>query len=150
MDLAFDQSGNSKKYKVLVADDDEFMHAIIKVSLRKTNYLLAFVKNGAEALEIIQTHPPDIVIADGLMPVLSGFELIEDLKSRAETVNIPVILLTPLNEPAGWMVEGNARADLCLPKPFKVGSILGCLKKAEEIIEGHRSMRRDARLFDPA
>jgi CheY-like chemotaxis protein len=131
--------GTQREYKILVADDDEFVHALIKVSLRRTTYKLAFVKDGADALELIRTHPPDIVIADGLMPVLSGFELIEDLKSRAETASIPVILLTALDAVGGRAAESaGAKADLRLAKPFKAGTILNCLKRAESLIESNR------------
>jgi CheY-like chemotaxis protein len=140
---------NEKPYKILVADDDEFVHALIKVSLRNTKYRLAFVTNGLQALELIKNHPPDIVIADGMMPELSGFELVEDLKRCSETAAIPVILLTGVDEPRGWAAAAaRARADLELAKPFRVGTILNCLKKAERLLEGHRAAKSEARRVD--
>ncbi|HEU4390792.1 MAG TPA: response regulator [Blastocatellia bacterium] len=141
---------SEKPYKILVADDDEFVHALIKVSLMNTKYRLAFVKTGMQALELIQTHPPDIVIADGMMPELNGFELVEDLKRWPQTSGIPVILLTGVDEPRAWAAgAARARADLELPKPFKIGTILSCLKKAERLVENHRTSKNGFRRFDP-
>src|SRR5262245_29267912 len=151
MSLVVSGKVEERSYKVLVADDDEFVHALIKVSLRNTNYRLAFVKSGVEALDMIKAHPPDIVIADGMMPELSGFELVEDMKRCSQTAAIPVILLTALDEPRGLAAAAaGLRADLQLAKPFRVGTILNCLKKAERLVEAHRAARTDARRANPA
>ena len=140
---------SEKPYKILVADDDEFVHALVKVSLRNTKYRLAFVKTGIQALELIKSHPPDIVIADGMMPELSGFELVEDLKRCSQTSTIPIILLTGVDEPRAWAAAAaRARADLELAKPFRVGTILSCLKKAERLVESHREARNGSRRID--
>ena len=135
-----------RPYRVLVADDDEFMHAIIRVCLRKTSYLLSFTNNGAEALRIIESDPPDILIADGLMPVVSGFELIEEIKSRTQTASIPVILLTPIDHIETPAMDAAEKADIRLTKPFKVGSILESLKMAEELVE--RTRQQQVRVRD--
>lgn len=143
MQTAADHNSYQRPYRILIADDDDFMHSIIKISLRKTNYLLAFAKDGAEALRMIRKDPPDIVIADALMPVRSGFELIEDLKADPQTCEIPVILLTALEASNIRFADCEFKAELCLAKPFKVDSILDCIKQAEQIVESRKATKAE-------
>lgn len=121
-------------YRVLVADDDDFIHALLKISLRKTDYVVNFVKNGLEAIENIQTVRPDILITDGMMPVVTGFELIITLRSRADTAAMPIILLTGSSDLQSGRTSATAAADVVLSKPFKLGTMIASLKQAEELI----------------
>ena len=77
-----------------------------------------------EPLRMIYSFAPDIVITDAMMPGLSGFDLIREVKSKPETARIPVILLTSLEAPNGGVMDASGKADISLSKPFTSADIL--------------------------
>src|SRR5262249_32277518 len=89
------------KIKVLLVDDDEFIHQMVALFIGETRYSLISVRNVKAAMAAIHSKVPDIVITDAMMPGESGFSLIQKLKSDARTASIPIILWTILEDPTG-------------------------------------------------
>ena len=103
--------------RILLADDNADMRAYVHRLLGR-NYQVQSVANGAEALAAILHDPPDLVLADVMMPKLDGFELIRELRAQESVRTIPVILLSArAGEDA--RIEGlKCGADDYLVKPF--------------------------------
>lgn len=82
---------------ILIIEDNE--SAIIQVQkvLEKEGFIVSQASNGKEALEIVKTTIPDGIILDLMMPEMDGFEVLEKIRSAAETRNIPVLILTAKN-----------------------------------------------------
>ena len=91
-DLGFVQPGASTT--VLVVDDDPRAVEIISAYLENANYTVLRAYSGEEGLQVAQSQQPELIILDLLMPGVSGFEVVEALKSSAKTAQIPVIVLT--------------------------------------------------------
>jgi CheY-like chemotaxis protein len=83
---------------------------------------------------MIYSFAPDIVITDAMMPGLSGFDLIREVKSRPETARIPVILLTSLEAPNGGVMDASGKADISLSKPFTSADILTAVQRAQGML----------------
>ena len=83
---------NSKR--VLVAEDDRFLRRACEMSLRQLGYTVLLAKDGEEALALINTDRPDLILLDLLMPKVNGLEVLRALKSRDDTRSIPVVILT--------------------------------------------------------
>ena len=83
--------------KVLVVDDEVHIVHVVAIKLRNNGYEPIIAGNGEEAYELACREKPDIIIADYMMPVMSGLELIEKLRANDQTKNIPFILLTARN-----------------------------------------------------
>src|ERR1051325_3740654 len=94
-----------KCWRILLVDDEEINHEILELSLGQTDFLLASASNVAEALKIVETEPPDILITDAMMPGESGFSLIEKIRSRPQTARMPIILWTILEQPDGSVMD---------------------------------------------
>jgi CheY-like chemotaxis protein len=132
----------AKKWCVLLVDDEEFNHEILDLSLNKAVFSLIGAKNVTEALRILDTTDPDIVITDAMMPGESGFSLIEKLRANPKTKDIPVILWTILENPDGTVMDSSKRADFSVSKPFYHSEILDVLDKATELAKERAAKAR--------
>jgi CheY-like chemotaxis protein len=120
--------------KLLVADDSPAVRKVISLTFEDEGVEVVSASNGAEALRILQTGPPpDVLLADVMMPGPDGYELCARVRSDPRLRHVPVVLLVGKFEPFN---EGEARrvgADTVLTKPFqsirdlvsKVGSLIG-------------------------
>ena len=92
---------NQEKEKtplVLVVDDDEPSLELLQAYLEDVNCKTILAQDGLEALEIISKKTPDLVLLDVMMPKMSGFEVCKRIKNNPKTSDIPVIMVTALNE----------------------------------------------------
>lgn len=121
--------------KVLLVDDDEGVHEIMRLFLGKTEFSLTSATNAPDAMKMITNDPPDILITDAMMPGESGFSLIAKVKASACTATIPVILWTILETPNGSVLDASGQADILMNKPFYHCDILGSLEKAKRMIQ---------------
>ena len=121
--------------KVLLVDDDDSIHQTLELFLANTEYRLISARSVQEALALVASMNPDIIITDAMMPGESGFCLIEKLKSKPETANIPVILGTILDEWNGGAMDASRKADISINKPFYLNDIISSLEKAKKMID---------------
>jgi CheY-like chemotaxis protein len=84
--------------KVLLVEDDNNLREIFQMRLQAEGYTTAIAADGEEGLVVAMKEKPDLVIADVMMPKLSGFEMIESLRAAPETKDIKVIMMTALGQ----------------------------------------------------
>jgi two-component system alkaline phosphatase synthesis response regulator PhoP len=83
---------------VLVVDDNQQNLELLQAYLEDMDCETVPAHDGPEALEIIGDSPPDLILLDVMMPKMSGFEVCKRLKNDPKTSDIPVIMVTALNE----------------------------------------------------
>ncbi len=83
---------------VLVVDDDQQNLELVQVYLEDIECEALAARDGLEALEIVATKKPDLILLDVMMPKMSGFEVCRRLKQNPATSSIPIIMVTALNE----------------------------------------------------
>lgn len=105
------------KENLLLVEENNDMLESLRDNL-SVHYAVSCVTNGKKALEVAKEINPDIIIADALMPGLSGYELCRILKSAIETSHIPIILLSALNEKENIIFGLEAGANDYILKPF--------------------------------
>lgn len=101
--------------QVLVVDDEPRMIDFIRMNLELENFQVLEARNGLDALEIIRTQLPDLVVLDIMMPQLDGFETLRMLR---EFSNIPVVMLTAKGEEDDKIRGLELGADDYITKPF--------------------------------
>jgi two-component system alkaline phosphatase synthesis response regulator PhoP len=110
--------------KVLVVDDEIHIVHVVAIKLRNNGYEVVTASNGAEAFEIACNEKPDIIVTDYQMPVMTGIQLVENIRAEASISDMPVILLTARS----FAVEDEQRETLkiseCLSKPFSPKELL--------------------------
>lgn len=84
--------------RILVVDDNPQNLELVVAYLDGLDCIVQTAEDGIEALEKVQQDAPDLVLLDVMMPRMSGFEVCRKLKSNPETRDIPVIMVTALNE----------------------------------------------------
>jgi two-component system alkaline phosphatase synthesis response regulator PhoP len=111
--------------RVLVVDDEIHIVHVVAIKLRNNGYEVLSADNGAEAFELACKERPDIIVTDYQMPVMTGLELVEKLRQRQETKDIPVIMLTARSFAIPKEQQEDLRISGCLSKPFSPKELLG-------------------------
>jgi len=110
--------------KVLVADDEIHIIHVVAIKLRNNGYEVISASNGAEAYELACRENPDIVVTDYQMPLMTGIELIEKMRTDDRTRNTPVILLTARSFAVTQEMQESLGVSNCLSKPFSPKELL--------------------------
>jgi len=114
--------------RVLIVDDEIHIIHVVAIKLRNNGYEVIAAENGAEALKLACEDKPDIIVTDFQMPVMTGLELVRQLRSNEATKDVPVIMLTA----RGFAVEDKEIKDLeiseFLSKPFSPKELLRCIE----------------------
>lgn len=120
------------KKSVLVVDDQPHIVRLIQVNLEKEGFQVTTAGDGVEGLQKVREIRPDLVILDVIMPRKDGFEVLRDIKSDPELLDIPVIMLTVKTHNAD-IVEGlKEGAEMYLPKPFHPKELVALVKRVLE------------------
>ena len=101
--------------RLLIVDDDKEMCDLLTEFLGEEGFAVECCHSGDEGLERILSGNADLVILDGMLPVLSGFEILRQLRPQSQ---IPVVMLTARGEEVDRIVGLELGADDYLPKPF--------------------------------
>jgi len=91
-------SQSKAKLRVLLIEDDPFLLSMYTTKFETEEFGVYTAEDGEQGLEMAAQHKPDIILLDILMPNMNGFDVLERLKADKATSNIPVILLTNLNQ----------------------------------------------------
>ncbi len=108
--------------RVLIVDDDDGIKKIIRKTLEQIPVSLDIdeASDGVEALERIETRPPDLVITDIMMPRMDGFTLCERLRKDIRTTFVPIIMLTASADEASRTRGYMTGTDDFVAKPFNI------------------------------
>jgi two-component system OmpR family response regulator len=86
-------------FRVVMVDDDPDLRKLVKLTLEFTaGWEVEVAADGAEGIEAVRTHKPDVAVVDLMMPGMDGYEVCERLKDDPETAKIPVVFLTARKE----------------------------------------------------
>ena len=103
---------------VIVADDDAVSRKLLIRLLEQDGHDVRAAENGAQALELFEEKPSDVVLLDILMPELDGVSVLQRLKDTPDTQHIPVIMISAVDELDSVVRCIEIGADDYLPKPF--------------------------------
>ena len=112
--------------KLLLAEDDRAVRASLERALTLEGYVVASVKNGAEALSWLATDTADALLLDVTMPVVDGLTVCRVLRSEGNRV--PILMLTARADTGDRIAGLDAGADDYLPKPYDLGELLARIR----------------------
>jgi two-component system phosphate regulon response regulator PhoB len=108
---------------ILVVEDEEALATLINYNLGKEGYRVVLCADGEEALILIDEKQPDIILLDWMLPTVSGIEVCRRLRQRAETRNVPIIMLTARGEENDRIRGLDTGADDYVVKPFSMSEL---------------------------
>jgi PleD family two-component response regulator len=103
--------------RILIVDDERSNRELLEVMLTPEGFLLLTAASGEEALAIVAQQPPDLILLDVLMPRMDGYQVAARIKGNLATRNIPVILITGLDDHSTRTLALSAGAEDILTKP---------------------------------
>ena len=107
----------ARRARILIVDDEPNNRLLLQVMLANDGYDIVTASAGAEALELVEQLPPDLIVLDVMMPGMDGYQVAARIKTNPATRNIPVIMLTALSDKNSMMHGLNAGAEEFLTKP---------------------------------
>ena len=117
--------GKIMKSKILIVDDEEHIRELIRFYLDKEGFSVVQAASGEEALHLLENEYIDLAIVDIMMPVMDGFQLVEEMK---EMKDIPVIMLTAKSQSADKLRGFSLGIDDYVTKPFDPDELLARVK----------------------
>ena len=114
--------------KILIADDEPNQLELMSFNLSNAGYSIIKASNGKEAMELIENHSPDLIILDWMMPKMSGIDVCRTLRSRSETKQIPIIILSARSEDSDKSLGLDTGADDYISKPFSPKELISRVK----------------------
>ncbi|HSX24187.1 MAG TPA: response regulator, partial [Candidatus Saccharimonadales bacterium] len=123
--------------KIMLVEDDNNLREIYEARLLAEGYEIVSAKDGEEALALAVKEKPDLIISDVMMPKISGFDMLDILRSTPETQNTKVIMMTALSQ-----AEDKTRADKLGANRYLVKSqvtLEDVARVAREVLSGEES-----------
>ena len=114
--------------EILVADDEPNQIELMKFNLEKSGFLVKSAYNGEQALDMIYEKKPNVLIADWMMPKMSGIDLCRILRSNKDTKLLPIIMLSARSEEADKSLGLDTGADDYISKPFSPMELVSRVK----------------------
>ncbi len=121
---------------ILIVDDEESIRSLLRQELSEAGYLTSEASNGKEAIESIREHRPDLIILDIMMPEINGFDVAAILKNDPQTMDIPIIILSIVQDKARGFRIG---VDRYLTKPIDTAQLF---EDISALLEQGKSKRK--------
>ena len=123
---------------ILIADDDEDMRQLLVATMHQAGYRVHTACTGTEAKALARTIQPDVVVTDVNMPDGDGWGLVTELRSRAETAEIPIIFVSSLSGQHDRIRALRIGVDDHIPKPFTVDELIRRIERALLVADAKR------------
>jgi diguanylate cyclase (GGDEF)-like protein len=143
--------------RILIADDDEASLSLLRHRLEREDHEVVEARNGQEVLDLLRESPCDLVLLDILMPVMDGFETLARMKQDPVLRELPVIMISALDELRGVVRCIEMGAEDYLPKPFNrvlLRARIGASLEKKRLRDGERrkamELERTLRLLEQA
>jgi DNA-binding response OmpR family regulator len=118
--------------KILIVDDEPNIVMSLEYTFKKNNFEVFIARDGQEALDILKTQFPDIIILDIMMPLVDGFETLEQIKKNEQLNHCKVIFLSAKNKESDIEKGMALGADAYLTKPFSIKKVV---EQVNELLE---------------
>lgn len=117
--------------KILIVDDEPNIVMTLEYTFKKSNYEVFIARDGQEALDILKTNFPDVIILDIMMPMVDGFATLEQIRKDANLQHTKVMFLSAKNKESDVEKGLALGADAYMTKPFSIKKVV---EKVEELL----------------
>jgi len=114
--------------KILLVDDEPAQLELLRYNLEKAGFETIQAENGRDAILLTEEHEPDLVVLDWMMPEASGIDVCRELRSRAQTRLMPIIMVSARGEEGDRSLGLDSGADDYIAKPFSPRELIARVK----------------------
>jgi len=128
--MGVSEQGSGGCKTVLLAEDDQDIRDVVQEVLEERGYDVIPARTGRQALDFLATADvarPDVVILDLMMPIVTGWQVLEEIRQRPDLENIPVIILTAVSQDMPTGVKAVLR------KPFNIDELLALIRDGADV-----------------
>ena len=115
--------------KMLIVDDEPNILMTLEYTFKKKNFLVFIARDGEEALELLKTEQPNIILLDIMMPKVDGYATLELIKKDKKLKNCKVIFLSAKNKESDIKKGLSLGADAFITKPFSIKKLVEKVEK---------------------
>ena len=115
---------------ILVAEDEDPVIELLRYNLEREGYEVGVAKDGEEALVMMKERAPDLLLLDWMLPKVTGIEVCRQTRSRSETRNLPIIMVTARTEESDRIRGLDTGADDYIAKPIDEADLLDTCERA--------------------
>ncbi len=123
---------NDGPFHILVVDDNRLNRLKLARALKQQGHAVSEAEDGREALEMLRSHPFDLVLLDILMPEIDGFQVLREMKDDTDLRDIPVIVVSGLEDMESVNKCLEMGANDFLNKPVEPAVLKDCVQKLFE------------------
>lgn len=134
--MSDENTGEKPAYTILVVDDEPALQRLMAFVLQRQGYSLLTASNGDEALEIVRSHHPDLVILDIMMPRRDGYEVAEIMRADPDLAETPIVMLSARAQEEDVERGITAGVNSYVTKPFepeKLTEIVAALLSGQSV-----------------
>ena len=113
---------------IVIAEDETSVSELLRYNLESEGYETAIANDGDEAMLLLDERTPDLMLLDWMLPKISGIEICRRVRTRQETANLPIIMLTARTEDADRIRGLETGADDYVTKPFSTNELMARVK----------------------
>ena len=114
--------------KIVVVEDDINIAELLRLYLEKDGFEVLIAHDGGEGLHLAETENPDLVMLDIMLPGEDGLTILQNLRSREETADVPIIMVTAKSTEIDTVKGLDQGADDYITKPFKIREVMARIK----------------------
>jgi two-component system OmpR family response regulator len=121
--------GGNLAIDVLIAEDEPSILESLDFILRRAGWIIESVTDGEAVLERVRRAPPRVLVLDVMLPKRSGFDVLKQLRSEAETRDLPVLILTAKGQQQDRRIAEELGADGFVTKPYSNAEVVGAVRQ---------------------
>ena len=121
--------------KILVVEDEPSLQKLLEYQLKRIGHEIVVVADGKQALASVKTDRPDLVLLDVMLPVMGGFQVLQQLQEDKDTSNIPVIMLSAKGQQHDIAAGIDKGVFDYITKPFNIPNLAERIEKALASVE---------------
>jgi Response regulators consisting of a CheY-like receiver domain and a winged-helix DNA-binding domain len=114
--------------KILIVDDEEHIRELIKFNLDKNGYRTICADNGLEALRMVKSENPQLILLDVMLPNMDGYDVCKEIRRDNSISSTPIIMITAKSEEFDKVLGLELGADDYMTKPFSIRELIARVK----------------------
>lgn len=129
--MQLERTGNVAKQVILIVDDEPLIVRLIQVNLERAGYGVLMAFDGQEAMQMLHKASPlpDLILMDGIMPYMDGFEALTQIKADPRLQGIPVVMTSARSRDADVLESEDRGAIRYLSKPINPADLLAAVQE---------------------